>query len=665
MRLLVDIEGNNLLAKITRIHCIVTKDLDTGEVRRFRAHAPAGSGETFDDALALLSAADELIAHNGLDFDFRALAKVLRWQVSPHTKLTDTLVISRLIWAHLAEMDSKARRAFGKNTGSHALEFWGRRLGILKGKFGKTTEDEDSEAIWAEWTQEMEDYCAQDVEVLHAFWKLIEKKAYSPTALQLEHEFKALILQQEDHGFRFDCPAAEKLTAQLQITRATLTEELQKVFPPEIETLKTPAYWGCVFSNAERYEAPTKGALEKIVRGRGYKFDAYKERLKPGPMKTKEHPFNPGSRLQIADRLIKLYNWKPTKFTDSGQAEISETVLSQLSWPEAKLLTKYLGISKLLGQLAEGDNAWLKLQVNGRLHGRLNTNGAVTGRCTHNKPNIAQVPSVMVGKDASGKKAPVLGLEGGFGWESRGLYLADEGYVLVGWDASGLELRCLAHFLHRFDGGKFGDILLTGDVHTSNQEAAGFFLRDSAKTFIYAYLYGAGDEKLGKIAVQDAHLAGKPRPAGTLKKIGSDLRARFEKNFPALGRLKDAIKATLKTRNYLVGLDGRHLHVRSAHSALNTLLQSAGALLMKKALVFQMGALVEQGLRPWRSFSAPYDFGLCANIHDEVQATTLPELAEVVGKSGPAALKRSGEFFSFKCPLDGEFKVGRNWGETH
>lgn len=333
-------------------------------------------------------------------------------------------------------------------------------------------------------------------------------------------------------------------------------------------------------------------------------------------------------------------------------------MLESLPYPEAKLLNKYLLVGKILGQVAEGDNACLRLARNGRLHGRVSTNGAVTGRCTHSTPNIAQTPSVTMAKDADGKKAPLLGLDGGFGFECRSLFLPDPGHVLVGWDASGLELRCLAHYLHRYDGGKFGELVTDGDPHTANQEAAGLFLRDSAKTFIYAFLYGAGDEKLGKIKRQDAIDAGKPMPKGTLAVLGSTMRAEFLANFSALSRLKSAIKAALQERPYLVGLDGRRLHVRSDHAALNTLLQSAGALLMKKALVFQHADLSAR-------YTFLKDYAFVANIHDEVQTSCLPKIAEIVGKSGPAALKKSGEFFNFNCRLDGEYKVGQTWAHTH
>lgn len=638
-RLVVDIESDGLLyaegekPAATKVHCFCTLDLDTGEKRRFRSSAQVGSGESIQEGLAYLASASLLINHNLLGFDLELLRKLYGFVYTGAT--FDTLVAANLIWTNAWEMDSIQKRMPPKLWGSMSLEAWGYRLKVRKGDFGKTTD-------WKEWSKSMEDYCAQDVEVTKALYLLIVSKNYSADALDLEHAFKRLILLQEWHGFRFDVEAAGKLVARLQGERVELTQKLQEVFPARVEMLKTPAYY--VAEGGAQF--PTKKAAGKI-------------QVTPGPFRTKSHPFNPGSRDQIAARLTERYGWKPKKFTDTGKPAIDEGVLAAMPWPEAKLLGDYLVIEKTLGQLAEGKGAVLSKVRNGRVHGGVNTNGAVTGRCTHMGPNIAQTPAVTMMKGADGKKAPLLGLDGGFGWEFRSLYLADEGKTLVGWDASGLELRCLAHFLRPYDGGKFETILLEGDVHTENQKNAGFHLRDSAKTFIYAYLYGAGDGKLGSIAVQDCIDAGKPKPTGTLKAIGASLRARFEKNFVALKRLKEAIKAALKTRPYLVGLDGRHLHVRSDHAALNTLLQSAGALLMKRALVFQHQFLTEQG------YVFARDYAFVANIHDEVQTTARPEIAEIIGKSGPEALRRSGESFGFRCRLDGEFKVGATWANTH
>lgn len=646
-RLVFDIEGNDLWERVTRIHCIVTKDLDTGEVRRFRHH---GKGpESLEAGIAHLQTARLLVGHNVLGYDLDALRKLYP-SFKPKAEVFDTIVVSALIYTNLMELDALQRRIPTDCYGKHSLKAWGHRLKLLKGNFGSDGEDISA---WAEWSKEMEDYCEQDVHVTARLYEHLSKKNYSPTALALEHDFKRIIVWQERHGFRFDVAGAERLTADLQKTRIGLTEELQKVFPPRVETLKTPAYY---VVGDDEYRYPTK----KEAHLNGWKSSD----LKPGPLRTREHPFNPGSRQQIAERLIERYGWKPKKFTEpsknfpQGQVQIDESVLEELPYPEAKLLNKFLLVKKILGQLAEGDNACLKLARNGRIHGRVNTNGAVTGRCTHSTPNVAQTPSVMMVKGPDGKKAPALGLDGGFGYEFRSLYVPDPGHVLVGWDASGLELRCLAHFLFPYDDGAFGKLVTEGDPHTYNQGAAKLYLRDSAKTFIYAFLYGAGDEKLGSIVVQDATDAGKPRPKGTLAVIGKRTRANFLANFAALGYLKEDLNAVLGEREYLIGLDGRRLHVRSDHAALNTLLQSCGAVLMKKALVFQHEFLSAR-------YTFLKDYAFVANVHDEVQTSCRPDIAEVVGKSGPEALKLAGEFFKFNCRLDGEYKTGANWALTH
>lgn len=646
-RIVLDVEGNDLLSRVTKIHCLVTKDIDSKEVRRFRAHSPVGSGESIQDAIDYIGGASLVIGHNLLGYDLGAIAKVYPG-FAYKGKVFDTLVASCLIWTNLAENDAAAKKAPPALWGLHKLEAWGYRLGILKGTYGK------QENAWEKWTPEMEDYCRRDVEITHKLYDLIVSKKYSETALDLEHAFKAIIVEQEQHGFRIDQVAADKLTAQLQASRLQLTEELQKVFPPKIETMKLPAYY--FHESDEAVQWPTKGAASKACRELGLPQAG----IKPGPARTKPHPFNPGSRDQIAARLIERYGWKPKKLTDGGKPAIDEGVLNAMPWPEAKLLSQYLVVGKTLGQLAEGENAVTRLAVNGRVHGSVWTNGAVTGRCTHSNPNIAQTPAVTMMKGADGKKAPMLGLEGGFGWEFRSIYIADEGQVLVGWDASGLELRCLAHFLARYDGGAFEKILLEGDVHTANQNAAGFYLRDSAKTFIYAFLYGAGDEKIGTVVRQDCINTGKPLPTGNLKVLGANLKARFLKNFPALGRLKEAISVAVKSRGYLYGLDGRLLHVRSDHAALNTLLQSAGALLMKHACVVQ-----HRELQGTHGLVLHRDYAQVANIHDEIQYTCLPQFAEIVGKTGPAALQEAGKFFEFRCRLDGEWKQGPCWAATH
>jgi DNA polymerase I-like protein with 3'-5' exonuclease and polymerase domains len=325
------------------------------------------------------------------------------------------------------------------------------------------------------------------------------------------------------------------------------------------------------------------------------------------------------------------YGWVPKEFTKTGVPQIDESVLEKLEYPEAKLLNQLFLVEKRIGQLAEGTQAWLK-QVSrmGRIHGSVNTNGAVTGRMTHSNPNLAQVPSSSAYK----------------GHECRALFGPPKGMVQIGADASGLELRCLAHFMSRWDDGAYANAVLNGDIHTVNQEAAGLPTRNQAKTFIYGFLYGAGPEKIGEIV-------GKGRHAGV------QLRRKFLNTLPALAALQMAIKNKVEATKTLKGLDGRTLSVRSSHSALNTLLQSAGALIMKKALVILDTDLQSRGLVP----GIDYEFML--NIHDEFQIATRKEHSDHVASTAVACIRKAGEHFKFRCRLDGEAKVGASWADTH
>ena len=247
---------------------------------------------------------------------------------------------------------------------------------------------------------------------------------------------------------------------------------------------------------------------------------------------------------------------------------------------------------------------------------------------THSKPNLGQVPRVG---------SPL-------GKECRSLFAAPEGKMLVGIDASGLELRMLAHYMRDQ---AYVTAVVSGsskdgtDVHTMNQKAAGLPSRDAAKTFIYAYLYGAGAAKIGTIV-------------GAGYKEGQQMMDKFMAATPALRTLKSKVD-TLASRGYLPGLDGRRLWVRSAHKALNTLLQGAGAIVMKKALVILYNDLRAAGIDP----------AFVLNIHDEWQIEALPEQAETVGKMGAEAIRKAGEHFNMRCPLAGEYKEGNTWADTH
>lgn len=664
-RLLFDVETDGLLDTVSVVHCLVIKNIDNGTVWSCHDH---GARYSIRDGLHILMGASHLEGHNVITFDLPCLKKVYH-DFNPQAKVQDTLVKSRLIWTNLADEDFRRVRRDVKFpqrlVGSHSLEAWGFRLGERKDDFGKTTD-------WKQWSPEMQAYCEQDVEVNDKLRLHIERQNYSEEAFTLEHEFQQVIFLQEEFGFPFDKQAAAALYETLVKRRLDLTTQLQSVFPPRVETMKTPAYYvGIVFDEERQF--PTKSAATK----------AKARDIRPGLMKTKSIPFNPGSRDQIAARL-KEKGWVPTKFTDTEKVMVDESVLEALDFPEAKLLSEYLLIGKRIGQLAEGNHAWLKLEKKGRIHGRVITNGAVTGRCTHMNPNVAQVPAVKKGKD----KKVLLGNDGGYGFECRSLFTADPGFVLVGCDASGLELRCLAHYMAKYDGGEYGRLVTDGDVHTANQIAAGIDTRDIAKTFIYAYLYGAGDEKIGmtvgvkpeevvslkarfpvqwkraaELLIRMAQKKGE-KPKNDPKQIaavvkGGYLRAQFEKKTPALAQLKADIAAVVKARGYLKGLDGRLLHVRSQHAALNTLLQCAGALLVKKATTILYFKLIARG------YAFGRDFANLAHIHDELQIQARKDIAQEVGELAKQSIREAGEYFKFRVRLDGEFKIGRNWAETH
>jgi DNA polymerase-1 len=669
-----DIETNGLEDAST-VHCLVIKNPDTG-IRLSYADQP-GYGP-ISDGLAVLADADVLIGHNIIKYDLPTLKRIRGFEPKPGCLIRDTLVCTRLIWTDLANEDFRRRDRGGQLPatliGSHSLKAWGYRLGVLKGLFNET-------ASWDKWTPEMHAYCEQDVEVTHALWRHIENQRYAEEAIQLEHDFQEVIFLQERHGFRFDEAAAGKLHAELVARKEALTAELQKLVPPTRIEMKTPEYWTASHEFGEFERSETKTGLVGKIKARGGRARDY--HIEAGPNKVKVDHFNPGSRQQVAAYLTGK-GWTPAKFTDTGQPQIDETVLEGIDFPEAKLLKEYFIVGKLLGQLAEGDNAWLKHTRKGRLHGQMNTNGAVTGRCSHYKPNVGQVPSVMVGKD----KKPLLGYEGRFGWECRSLFLADDGKVLVGADASGLELRNLAHYMARYDGGAYGKIVTEGDVHTVNQQAAGIASRAEAKTFIYSYLYGAGDEKLGincggvtpaditkykaeqrdlwaeKLRVLRKQAAKDPKIKVTEERIalcvkGALIREQFQAKTPALARLLEAVAEAVRTRGYLIGLDGRRLHVRSAHAALNTLLQSAGAILVKKWTVILYKKLVALGWQFGREWAQ------VAHIHDEIEASVLPNLAQQYGELAIQSLREAGEHFKFRCPLAGEFKVGSSWAVCH
>lgn len=584
------------ISKIKGIHCIAAKCIETGEL--YFADRKTG----YDSILKTLSNASGISGHNIIGFDIPVLQHFFP-DFKPQGEVFDTLVMARALWNDVIIKDFgrvKAGRLPARLKGRHSLEAYGYRLGCLKGEYGRITED-----AWDKYTPEMAEYCKQDVEVTAELYLREMKACPSEKMWKIENKFASAIHIQEDTGVMFDFDKALDLTATLRTLKTGYFDQLVSEFGPVMEPV----------ANGKTFISTRKNVKMKILTA-GVEY-----------CKIKMVEFNPGSRLQIAERLIKKYGWKPVDFSPKGGVTINEKILASLDYPEAKLLTEYLTVGKRLSQMADGNQAWMKkITMEGRIHGRVNTGGAISGRCTHSTPNLAQVP-------ASG--AP-------FGSECRSLFTVRKGYKLIGCDASGLELRCLAHYLHAFDGGVYGNTILNGDIHVTNQQAAGLKTRNLAKKFIYMWLYGAG------AAALSAELA-------CSKEEASKTAQKFIKKSPAIKKLKELVAEKVKTNGYLKGLDGRRLRTRSDHSALNLLLQSAGALVMKQWLVLVM----EQIELHW------LDAKPVLNIHDEAQFEVREDHAQGVADICEAMMPKAGEYFNFKIPIEGEAKIGNNWSETH
>lgn len=590
MTLVFDIETNGLLEETTTLHCMVIYDTANDCFFEYNKHTG------FEEGIEKLNNADEISGHNIVKFDIPALTKLFH-NFKPQGKLFDTLLMSKMVFPDIGLKDDILilKNKFPKALrGKYSLRAWGYRLKCYKGDFSL------QEDCWKEWTQEMQDYCKQDVAVTHRLFTLLKSKYISNQSQELEHHFASIIQTQIQRGVYFDKEKAVELAANLSSKKIELEKSLCEVFPPKI--IKIPF--------VPKVNNKTKGYIK------GHEI-----------IKTTTIPFNPSSRDMVAERLIEKYGWKPKQKTPTGKPVINEEVLNELNYPEASMLKDYFLVTKTLGQLTEGRNAWLKLEKNSVIHGGVDTIGAVTGRCTHINPNLAQVPAV-----------------GHFmGEECRSLFKAREGYNLVGCDASGLELRCLAHYMGDED---YTHEILNGDIHTKNQIAAGLPTRSEAKRFIYAFIYGGGDALIGSLV-------------GGKSKEGKQIKEKFLSSLPALKNLIERVKHRIKTRGYLYGLDKRILIVRESYKGLNVLLQSAGAIVMKRALCILYDRMIAKG---WKLYD---DFAFVLNIHDEYQCEIKPELTEEYMEMAVQAIRDSGKYFNFKCPLDGEAKVGKTWADTH
>lgn len=567
--------------------------MDTGEVKTF-------GPDQISDALYLLMNAEEVCGHNIIDYDIPALQKIYP-DFTIAGKVTDTLVLSRLIRTTLAEDDAilnvKNPEHFPRRLiGSHSLKAWGLRLSDILGDDHKKG---DYDGGWENYSQEMLDYCVLDTHVTAELYKHLMTFGFSEESIELEHSMAQICQTIGNNGWTFNKTKAITLYSDLCQIRDDLQKDLDELFPP----------WEITEEFIPARDNKTLG----YVKGEVF-------------IKRKQVEFNPGSRRHIEKCLRDKYKWKPTKFTGTGHAQIDETILGGLPYPEAQQLAKFFLVQKRIGQLAEGPAAWLKkIDDDGRIRHTIVVGGTISGRCAHRSPNLAQVP-----------KAGLL-----YGAECRELFGPPPGWTQVGVDLSGLELRMLANFLD--DGGVYANQILEGDIHQFNANAIKG-TRDQAKRFIYSVLFGAGDQLVGKIVGGNA-------------KDGKRLKDSFNEAVPAFAKLQSNLKRAAK-RGYLVGLCGRKLYIREERKLLSQLLQASGAVVCKKWVQLTHTEINKQ-FGPEQAF-------LMAWVHDEVQiACKNKDIADECREIAIRMARDTGRHFNTKIRIDAEGNLGKSWLDCH
>ena len=566
MNIVVDIETDSLDA--TKIYCIVARNMESGDNYAFVGD------DCYDKFPKFIEKhAEKIVMHNGVGFDAPVLNRLARTNIRL-PQIEDTLIMSQLY---------NPERMNG-----HSLDSWGKRLGYNKIEFHD----------FSKFTNEMLTYCKRDVELTHKVYNhlKLEGKNFSDYSLRLEHDIRSIVSKQEKNGFYLDQQKAMELRAKLEDQAEDIEKNVHKTFPP--------------IKREEEFVPKVNNKTRGYEKGVPFTKVSYEE-------------FNLASRKQIAERLMML-GWKPDKFTDKNSPIVDEGVLSKITnIPEAKLIAKYLLLKKRTSQIS----SWLDEVSNttGRVHGRVLTLRCVSGRMSHNSPNMAQVPATY---------SP-------FGKECREVWTTDkpDTHVIFGTDASGLELRMLAHYIDTPD---YTNEILNGDIHTKNMNMAGLTDRDQAKTFIYAFLFGAGAKKISTI-VGSKDLT-----------LGKKLIDKFLSELPRLKSFRSQVEEAAQSGK-VRGLDGRLFNVRSAHKAVNTIIQGAGAIACKVWLRNMMKHVYKKGL----------DVKLIASIHDEYQFEVNKNDIQSMGEVVKLSIKETTEQLNLKCPLDAEFKTGSSWADTH
>ena len=429
--------------------------------------------------------------------------------------------------------------------------------------------------------------------------------------VELEMRMADIMSQQEASGFRFDVSAAERVRAELQQETADLEKSIAARF---------------VYVPGKVYTPKRANKTKGFVAG--------------APM-TKLLDFNPTSRLHIAWALQNFRGARFTRLTATGKPQVDEASLSEMRdvalqqgndklHEECEMFIRLLTLQKWLGQLSEGANSWFNtIGEDGCIHHSC-TLSTITGRNAHRGPNLGQVVS-----------AP---------W-ARQLFVPHPGMVMVGADLEGLELRALGHYLSSYDQGAFAEVVVNGDIHQQNADRVGC-TRKEVKTITYAFIYGAGDAKLG-------HSLNPALSEAQKKTLGQELRRKFLDAIPGLEPLIDAVKLKVRSAGQLRGLDGRPIFCRAEHAALNFLLQSSGAILSKRWVVAGQDMLNSAGL------TYDIDYTRCAYVHDEQQFSVVPAEVDRFKQILVASAPEAGRYYNFRVPITAAADHGESWGDTH
>jgi len=571
---ILDIETNSVDA--TRIWCVVLKELRADKFKVIER----------PDDLSFLSDTDILVTYNGIQFDIPVLNRLWRTNIKI-SQVRDALVMSRL---------------FNPNReGGHSLKSWGKRMAFEKMDFDK----------FATFTEETVEYCKRDVALTEKVYLhlLREGEDFSDKSIELEHRIAYVVNQQTEAGFYLNERKAHSLYVETKGKARKIQEELLREMKPK------PKFIREVTPRIKKDGVLSLVGLRDIV-------DA--DKTVAGPFSLfKFEPFNLASPKQIIERL-NVYGWNPVIFTPKGSPRICEQNLDTIS-DNAPAAIRKLAEWKMLESRWKTVESWLDAcGADSRVHGKVFTMGAVTGRMTHADPNMANVVS-------SDKP---------YGKECRECFTVEDtdNYRIVGMDAKGLELRMLAHYMN--DSG-YIDIVLHGDPHAANQEAAGLATRAQSKTFIYAFLYGAGVEKLGSVV-------------GGTARDGARLRRKFLDNMPSLNNLIDRVQAAAERGN-VRGLDGRRILIRHQHAALNSLLQGAGAIVCKQWSICMHHYIQRNKL----------DARLVNTIHDELQYEVHTKDVQSMLEGSDEMMQEAGKLLGVRLTLNADAKEGRTWADTH